>query len=104
MAEWLGIPPACVATHSYRSGGASTYAAHGVPAYIIKKMGRWASDAWIGYVRCDVTLAGFVSAALKCSVNSEEAFMYDQSFDFHGSTDPDALAELTAINQWVVDK
>jgi len=55
----VGIPPERIATHSYRSGGASTYVAGGVPEHIIRQMGRWKSDGWLGYVRSGAVSAGF---------------------------------------------
>ena len=38
-------------THSFRIGGASALAAAGVPDYIIRIMGRWASDSFLTYIR-----------------------------------------------------
>ena len=59
----VGIDPARVATHSYRAGGASTYVAAGVPEHIIRQMGRWRSDAWLGYVRSVAVAEGFILAS-----------------------------------------
>lgn len=41
----------CYSGHSFRIGAASAAAAVGVPAYFIKMLGRWSSDAYHLYVR-----------------------------------------------------
>jgi hypothetical protein len=45
-----GVPGSRVATHSLRRGGASTYAAAGVPDEDIQRFGRWTSDGYRRYV------------------------------------------------------
>ena len=47
----LGLPSKRMSTHSLRIGGASALAASGVPDYIIQKMGRWKSLAFLTYIR-----------------------------------------------------
>uniref|UniRef100_A0A1X7SJB1 Tyr recombinase domain-containing protein n=1 Tax=Amphimedon queenslandica TaxID=400682 RepID=A0A1X7SJB1_AMPQE len=49
----VGKNPDCFAGHSFRIGAATTAAAAGVPAHIIKHLGRWSSDAYLLYVRAD---------------------------------------------------
>ena len=41
-------------SHSLRHGGASAYAAAGVPLHVIKEFGRWKSDAFMIYVTLSV--------------------------------------------------
>ena len=41
-------------SHSLRHGGASAYAAAGVPLYVIKEFGRWQSEAFMIYVTLTV--------------------------------------------------
>ena len=48
-----GIDPSLYASHSFRSGGATAAAAEGVPEYLIKLQGRWASCVFLRYVRKD---------------------------------------------------
>ena len=48
-----GIDPSSYASHSFRSGGATAAAAEGVPEYLIKLQGRWASCVFLRYVRKD---------------------------------------------------
>jgi hypothetical protein len=48
-----GINPSLYASHSFRSGGATAAAAEGVPEYLIKLQGRWASCVFLRYVRKD---------------------------------------------------
>jgi integrase len=37
-------------SHSLRHGGASAYAAAGVPLHVIKEFGRWQSEAFMVYI------------------------------------------------------
>ena len=45
-----GFNPATFAAHSFRRGGASWGFAQGLPGEIIKSMGDWKSDAYLGYL------------------------------------------------------
>ena len=47
----LDMNPDLVATHRYRSGGATMYALLGLPGHMIQKLGRWRSQAFVGYIR-----------------------------------------------------
>ena len=40
------------ASHSFRIGAATTAAAAGLPAWLIKTLGRWQSDAYLTYIQC----------------------------------------------------
>jgi len=40
------------ASHSFRIGAATTAAAAGLPAWMIKSLGRWASNAYLSYIHC----------------------------------------------------
>lgn len=52
-----------VAGHSMRAGGATSLAEHGVSPAIIQASGRWASDAFLVYIRKNPTLLqGFLHA------------------------------------------
>ena len=54
--------PLCtnINTHSFRIGGASIAAAHGIPDYVIQIMGRWSSDCFRQYIRLpDANLANY---------------------------------------------
>ena len=46
VAVFHGLDPELYRAHSFRSGRATDLANAGVPAYIIKKWGRWLSDCW----------------------------------------------------------
>ena len=39
-------------SHSFRIGTATTAAAAGLPAWLIKSLGRWSSDAYQTYIQC----------------------------------------------------
>jgi integrase len=41
-------------SHSLRHGGASAYAAAGVPLHVIKEFGRWKSEAYMVYITLSV--------------------------------------------------
>ena len=49
--EAAGIDSSSYSGHSFRIGAASTAAAAGVPAYFIKMLGRWESEAYHLYIR-----------------------------------------------------
>jgi hypothetical protein len=61
------VDPSSYASHSLRSGGATTATAEGAPEYLIKLQGRWASCVFLRYVRKDKrtmsAMAGQMSAA-----------------------------------------
>jgi hypothetical protein len=61
-----GVVSSKVASHSLRRGGASAYAAAGVPHYDIQKFGRWTSDGYKVYItiHADVMTQGKVNPAL----------------------------------------
>lgn len=63
-----GLSPDLFAGHSFRIGAATTAAAAGVPAHIIKFMGRWSSDAYLLYVRADTDpqVSGMASTLAEC--------------------------------------
>ena len=52
------------ASHSFRIGAATTAAVAGVPEYLIRRMGRWQSDAALRYIRDSDKLVLSVSASL----------------------------------------
>ena len=60
-----GLPPEAVGVHSLRSGGASAlFQASGGNKPLVQRMGRWASDAFSGYVWEDHTLTRGMAAAM----------------------------------------
>jgi hypothetical protein len=52
--EALGFSPDKVGIHSNKSGGAMGMFLSGTPVYTIMLMGRWASDAFMRYIRKQV--------------------------------------------------
>ena len=61
VARSLSLDVSRYTTHSFRVGGASQLAAGGTPEYIIMKMGRWKSLAFLDYIR---ESSSFFSVAL----------------------------------------
>ena len=65
IAQRLGLPAEDYAGHSLRAGGATDLFIARVPYFIIKKMGRWSSDALMVYYRHDEDVIHAVSAAFQ---------------------------------------
>jgi Phage integrase family len=59
----IGLNPADFSAHSLRAGGATDLFAAHVPYHIIKKMGRWVSDAAMLYYRSEEDAWAAVGAA-----------------------------------------
>ena len=53
--ESYGLPEKFVGTHSIRSSGAMAMYLNGIPVYTIMLLGRWSSDAFLRYIRRQVT-------------------------------------------------
>ena len=51
--SYLGLPLRCYKSHSFRIGRSTTLAMAGVPSEQIKRMGRWKSNAYTTYIRCN---------------------------------------------------
>ena len=52
LLQLAGYDQHSYASHSFRIGAATTTAATGLPAWLIKAMGRWSSDAYQTYIQC----------------------------------------------------
>lgn len=61
----VGLDKACYSTHSLRAGGATDLFVARVPYYVIKKMGRWKSDAAIEYFRNEDDVEAEIFQAFK---------------------------------------
>jgi hypothetical protein len=59
----VGLDDKYYSGHSLRAGGATDLFVARVPYYIIKKMGRWKSDAAMLYYRCDEDVENAVAEA-----------------------------------------
>lgn len=71
-----GINQADYALHSFRIGAATTAAAAGIPACLIKTLGRWSSNAYVDYIRCP----RIALSAVPCILSNVDA-TYQQSWD-----------------------
>ena len=57
-------PLARLSSHSLRAGGATALFASGASATLIAQLGRWASDAYLGYCRLTAAVTRGVSALM----------------------------------------
>lgn len=64
-ASTIGLNPSSYNTHSMRAGGATDLFVARVPYYIIKKMGRWKSDAALIYYRDHSDVLDAVAAGMQ---------------------------------------
>ena len=71
-----GVNQADYASHSFRIGAATTAAAAGIPAWLIKTLGRWSSNAYMDYIRCPRTALSAVPRIL-----SNTDAIYQPSWD-----------------------
>ena len=55
MDEAYGLPSKDIGLHSIRASGAMAMYLNGVPVYTIMLLGRWSSDAFLRYIRKQVT-------------------------------------------------
>jgi len=51
IGECMQVPSSRLSSHSLRIGGASALAAAKVPKYLIQVLGRWRSEAVMGYIQ-----------------------------------------------------
>jgi len=65
IALTLGLDPSQYSTHSLRAGGATDLFTQRVPYYVIKKKGRWKSEAALVYYRDDEDVEEAVRKAFK---------------------------------------
>lgn len=59
----VGLDPALYSGHSLRAGAATDLFSHRIPYYVIKKMGRWVSDAALLYFRSEAAVARISATA-----------------------------------------
>ena len=52
LLQQAGYQQCLYSSHSFRIGTATTAAAAGLPAWLIKSLGRWSSDAYQTYIQC----------------------------------------------------
>lgn len=72
LAVCIGLDSAVFSGHSLRIGGATSLAMLGVPDYVIKELGRWASISYQGYTRPDSAQRKEWAAALAKNARRRE--------------------------------
>ena len=73
VAHRISLPAEDYAGHSLRAGGATDLFVTRVPYFIIKRMGRWSSDAAMIYYRHDEDVVKTVAAAFQFVANPTHA-------------------------------
>ena len=63
--EAIGLDRALYSGHSCRAGGATDMFAAGIPYYVVKRHGRWKSDAALIYYRCESSIARCAAKAFE---------------------------------------
>ena len=63
--ESVGLDRTLFSGHSCRAGGATDLFAAGVPYYVVKRYGRWKSDAALIYYRCETSIARCAAKAFE---------------------------------------
>jgi hypothetical protein len=81
----LGFKPEQIGLHSARSGAAMAMYLAGVPVYTIMLLGRWSSDAFLRYMRKQVTE---FSAGISTKMNQSEDFFTIPTADHKNSSKP----------------
>ena len=61
----IGLDRTLYSGHSCRAGGATDLFAAGVPYYVVKRYGRWKSDAALIYYRCETSIARCAAKAFE---------------------------------------
>ena len=61
----IGLDRTLFSGHSCRAGGATDLFAAGVPYYVVKRYGRWKSDAALIYYRCESSIAQCAAKAFE---------------------------------------
>lgn len=61
----IGLDRTLYSGHSCRAGGATDLFAAGVPYYVVKRFGRWKSDAALIYYRCETSIARAAAKAFE---------------------------------------
>ena len=61
----IGLNPDLYNGHSCRAGGATDLFAAGIPYYVVKKYGRWATDTALLYYRCESSIARTAAMAFQ---------------------------------------
>jgi hypothetical protein len=106
MLQWLksflpriGIPFDQVGVHSLRIGGATTLALLGVPAHIIKVLGRWVSLSYQVYTRTASQLQ-HTAALMAKACSQPHTFFGGLSLNQAILISDDSLSEITPLVQF----
>ena len=73
LLQLAGYDQHSYASHSFRIGAATTAAAAGLPAWLIKAMGRWSSDAYQTYIQCPASTLQAIPRVLSRTNAAQQA-------------------------------
>ena len=75
LLQQAGLNQSDYASYSFRIGATTTAAAAGLPTLLIKKLGRWTSNAYRSYIHCPATITSSVPKILSRADASNQANM-----------------------------
>jgi len=79
LLQQAGLQAQFYSSHSFRIRAATTAAAEGLPAWLIKSLGRWSSDAYLTYVRCpQEVIQSYPSILARANVNHLQPWIPDE--------------------------
>ena len=68
-------------SHSFRIGAATTAAVEGFPAWLIKSLGRWSSEAYLTYVHCaQEVVEQYPSIFARANVTHQQPLVPDEHY------------------------
>ena len=73
LLQLAGYDQHSYASHSFQIGAATTAAAAGLPAWLIKAMGRWSSDAYQTYIQCPASTLQAIPRVLSRTNAAQQA-------------------------------
>ena len=73
LLQQAGYQQCLYSSHSFRIGAATTAAAAGLPAWLIKSLGRWSSDAYQTYIQCQPETLRLIPSLLARADTSKQS-------------------------------
>ena len=93
----VGVPADRVGLHSLRIGGATSLALLGVPAHIIKTLGRWESISYQLYTRTSATQLRHASGLMAAAANHHTPIFGGLTLDQASSLSVGAISDIAPL-------